>query len=48
MGQISKYSLEQLQSGNIIHKDANSMKYFDLFEYLERELENRINKSRNK
>ena len=47
MGQISKYSLEQLQSGNIIHKDANSMKYFDLFEYLERELENRINKPRN-
>ena len=48
MGQISKYSLEQLQSGNIIHKDANSMKYFDLFEYLESELENRINKPRNK
>ena len=48
MGQINKYSLEQLQSGNIIHKDANSMKYFDLFEYLERELENRINKPRNK
>ena len=48
MGQINKYSLEQLQSGNIIHKDANSMKYFDLFEYLESELENRINKPRNK
>ena len=48
MGQINKYSLEQLQSGNIIHKDANSMKYFDLFEYLEGELENRINKPRNK
>ena len=48
MGQINKYSLEQLQSGNIIHKDANSMKYFDLFEYLESELENKINKSRNK
>lgn len=48
MGQINKYSLEQLQSGNIMHKDANSMKYYDLFEYLESELENRISKPKNK
>ena len=48
MGQINKYSLEQLQSGNIMHMDANSMKYYDLFEYLESELENRISKPKNK